>query len=750
MSLSAHDRILQFIPMLSINEKIDLLSTTSVMIPRLNIDRYEWWNEALHGVGYSPGVIYSHTNDTAAHQYTQYTTVFPQVLALSHTFNTSLITQIGTVISNEARAFSNLHHSGLHYFTPNINTVRSVLWGRAQETFGEDIYTAKQYTTAMVHALQGENTEYIKVGSTCKHYAGYDFEQADTIDRLHYNANISTLDMIESYLPVFKSCVVGGHAIAVMCSYNSINGIPSCANTMLLQNILRDEWNFSGYVVSDCAAIDAIYDSHHYTDSPEQAVADALLAGTDLDCDGQFYTQHMYDTYQLNLIDESDIDLSVTRILHALLRVGYFDDPQAQYWRQIDPASHVNTLQHKQLSYEAAQQSIVLIKNDKFILPIQSHSIQSIGLIGPLIDATDIQLGNYNGRAECVISIQQAIQNRYSNIKLHTAYGCDTTLINPHNTFDDVINVVKQSDVVLMVVGYGQDVSSETVDRTSILLPGDQMRMIDIVKHSTDSPIVLVLMCGGNIDLSMYKYDTQIQSILYVQYLGQSGGDAVIDVLFDAQYNPSGRLTTTWYDEVYIQNTSVFDMSFHSSSKIPHSKYFSYGRTYKYYYDSERNTNGVYPFGYGLSYTKFQYQLPPHSLDISFDNDMLSNLHRNYNPVVYSFNVTIKNIGAYSGGHSVLMFVSENRDECTKQQIDCPYKQLFAYDKVYLHPDESQTITINLHLIELTVVSHTGDRWLLHGMKQLVIGVDDVDEVKTIQVMYRGNSIIIEHAPTLW
>ncbi|KAG5715415.1 putative exo-1,4-beta-xylosidase bxlB, partial [Termitomyces sp. T112] len=376
-------------------------------VSRLGLPGYQWWSEALHGLSTSPGtgVVFTPSGNFSS------ATSFPEPITLGSAFDDSLIKAVGDVISTEARAFNNFGMAGLDFFTPNINLFRDPRWGRGQETPGEDPFHISQYVLNLVDGLQGgiDPTPYFKIVADCKHYAAYDIENWEGNDRTSFNAVVTNQDLSEYYLPSFQSCVRDAKVGSIMCSYNSVNGIPSCANSYLLQTILRDFWGFNDdrWVTSDCDAVDNIFSTHHFTSTYAQAVADALKAGTDIDC-GNTYAEHLPEAFNQSLITRADLEKALIRQYTSLVRLGYFDPPDVQPYRQLD-WSDVNSPNAQQLAYQAAVEGIVLLKNDG-TLPLDT-SIKKLALIGPFANATTQMQGNYQGIAPFLISPLQGAMN---------------------------------------------------------------------------------------------------------------------------------------------------------------------------------------------------------------------------------------------------------------------------------------------------------------------------------------------------
>jgi beta-glucosidase len=376
-------RVDDLVGRMTLSEKISQMQNQAPAIPRLHVAEYDWWNEGLHGVARSG-----------------YATVFPQAIGLAATWDTALIHRVADVISTEARAKYNEaqrngNHSifyGLTLWSPNINIVRDPRWGRGQETYGEDPFLTGQIGAAFVRGLQGSGTKYLKVAATAKHYAVHSGPESE---RHTFNAVVSPRDLEETYLPAFRELVVNAHVNSVMCAYNSVDGSPACANPPLLQQKLRSDWHFNGYVVSDCAAITDVTVGHKFAPDMANAAAQSVKAGTDLSCGREYGA--LIDAFHQGLISEVEIDTAVKRLFSTRIRLGMFD-PQSSVAYSSIPFSENDSASHAALSLEAARASMVLLKNDRDLLPL-SKSLPSIAVIGPNADALPALEGNYNAVA---------------------------------------------------------------------------------------------------------------------------------------------------------------------------------------------------------------------------------------------------------------------------------------------------------------------------------------------------------------
>ncbi len=413
-SLPLQQRVNDLVARMTLEEKISQMQDVAPAIPRLQIPAYNWWNEGLHGVARSGNA-----------------TVFPQAIALGATWDTTLLHNIADVISTEARAKYNdaIAHSntgryyGLTFWSPNINIFRDPRWGRGQETYGEDPFLTARLGVAFVNGLQGDDPHYLKTVATPKHYAVHSGPEAL---RHRFDASVSLHDIYDTYTPAFRATVMEAHADSIMCAYNSIRGEPACANHLLL-DLLRNAWGFKGYVVSDCWAINDLYQGHGFTMSLDQASALSLKAGTDLTCGPQYKV--LDRAVEDRLVMELDIDRAVRRLFEARFRLGMFDPTASVPWSKLTLAD-VDTAANRKLALQAAQESIVLLKNDRNILPLSSKA-KSIAVVGPTADSLDALLGNYNGNPDTYSTILTGIQKRFPNAKISTAVGAPMTETRP-------------------------------------------------------------------------------------------------------------------------------------------------------------------------------------------------------------------------------------------------------------------------------------------------------------------------------
>ena len=627
-SLSLVYRIKDLVNRVQGIDKIAFLSTNFKGIESIGLPAFQFWSEALHGLAKSPGVMFEGKVKNA--------TSFPQIINMGATFDMKLVREMASVISTEARVMNNEGQAGLVFFTPNINLFRDPRWGRGQETPGEDVYLTQTYVKYLLDGLEnGDDSRFVKIVANCKHFVAYDMEDSDGTDRFHFDAQVSPQDMAETFLPPFEACVKNARVSAVMCSYNAVNGVPNCANSYLLTDVLRGKYGMNGFVVSDCDAIYDIFFSHHYTNSTEETVQVALRAGCDLDC-GDFYAKYAEAALAGGYITSQDLDVAISRTWGSLFRLGLFDPIENQIYTQYGP-DFVANCSNTNLALQAAVKSIVLLQNDG-TLPFRNSS-QIIGLIGPHANSTTALQGNYFGKAPFLISPLEGFAMISEITTLH-AKGCDIAS-NDTSLFDEAVNVALKVDQIVLFFGLDQTQEQESKDRKSTLLPPIQNLLFEFIQESLHAagkktPIVLVLLSGSSVDVTAYK--PHVNSIVWAGYPGESGGLAIARILFGLD-NPSGRLPITFYPESYLSLLRMTDMAMHASSTRP-------GRTYRFYTGPT-----VFPFGFGMSYSKFEYQW--------LANNTFTFPASVWNRSDVGLSLRVINSGPYDGEVVVLLFINK-------------------------------------------------------------------------------------------
>ncbi|MDO9634276.1 MAG: glycoside hydrolase family 3 C-terminal domain-containing protein [Paludibacter sp.] len=588
-------RVNDLVSRLTLDEKINQMLNQTPEIERLGIPPYNWWNECLHGIAR-----------------TSYkTTVFPQAIAMAAGWDAYAMHLMADFTATEGRAIYNtasakgnysIYH-GLTYWTPNINIFRDPRWGRGQETYGEDPYLTAILAERFVQGLQGDNPHYMKAAACAKHFAVHSGPEHN---RHTFNATASNYDLWDTYLPAFKSLADVGVA-GFMCAYNAFEGQPCCANEKLMIDILRNEWKFTGYVTSDCGAIDDFYRHHKTHPDAPHAAADAVFHGTDLDC-GHIAYLGLLQAVKDSIINEKSIDISVKRLFSIRMRLGLFDPKQRVPFSKID-SSYLEKQEHKDLALRMARQSIVMLRNENNLLPIDKKTVKKIAVLGPNAHKPEVQLGNYNGFPTRIITLLDGIKEEVGiEVEIYT----DTVIGYYGSTpksFATTLNNLEDADLIIFAGGLSPFIEGEEMpklsvegfykgDRTTILIPKIQSDFLKVLK-STGKPVVFVLMTG-----SAVSFDKEsAHAILNAWYGGEFAGKAIADIIF-GNYNPSGRLPVTFYE---------------NDSDLPDFEdYRMENRTYRYF-----KGKPLYPFGYGLSFSNFSYDWVKQPKQIFSENETI-------------------------------------------------------------------------------------------------------------------------------
>ena len=830
-TLSFDKRVNDLVSRLTLEEKVAQMLNAAPAIPRLGIPAYDWWNEVLHGVARTPFKV----------------TVYPQAIAMAATFDTSSLFTMADFSAIEGRAVhnkavklgrANERYLGLTYWTPNINIFRDPRWGRGQETYGEDPFLTAMLGKAFVHGLQGDDPKYLKAAACAKHYA---IHSGPEPSRHVFNAVTSDYDLWNTYLPAFKELVVNAKVAGVMCAYNAYQNQPCCGNDLLMTDILRNQWQFNGYVTSDCGAIDDFYRNHKTHPDAVSASADAVLHGTDIDC-GNAAFKALVEAVKQGKITEKQIDVSVKRLFGIRFRLGMFDPESMVKYAQTSE-NELESPAHKAHSLKMAQQSIVLLKNANNTLPL-SKKIKKIAIVGPNADNPISVLGNYNGTPSEIITPLQGIKNKLGKdvevvYEKAVNYTNDTLLVykdlknqfnsngkqgfkaeyfnnkelkgDPeivqteitidHNwqegeavvgkimatnfsarytteftadhdgetTFEvegddgyrflvddkEVINAwlrnrfgartyrlttqknktykltleyyqgegkatvrlragnfertdlaalsnrLKDADVILFVGGISPQLEGEEMrvnnpgfdggDRTSIQLPAVQTEAMKALR-ATGKPVVFVMMTGSA--LAITNEDATVPAIINAWYGGQSAGTAIADVLF-GDYNPAGRLPITFYK---------------SDNDLPDfNDYSMNNRTYRYF-----KGEPLYPFGYGLSYSSFQYD----QLKMPATSQAGKNI---------SVTVRVSNTGKKDGEEVVQLYVSNQT-----KSIKVPIHALKGFQRIFLKAGQSKNIQFRLTPTDLSLINEKGIAKQLPGKLLISVGGGQPDtKIKT-------------------
>ncbi len=685
-TLSFVERASDLVSRMTLEEKVFQTLHTAPAIERLGVKAYNWWNEALHGVARA-GVA----------------TVYPQAIGLAATFDEDLLEEVADAISTEGRAKFNMQqkyndtdiYKGLTFWSPNVNIFRDPRWGRGHETYGEDPYLSSRLGVRFINGIQGHDDKYMKSAACAKHFAVHSGPE----DVRHsFDAVVSKQDLYETYLPAFKACVQEAGVETVMGAYNRTNGEPCCGSKTLLQDILRDDWGFEGHVTSDCWAIKDFHEYHKVTSTPVESVALAMNNGCDLNC-GNIYGNLLLAVRD-GLVEEKTLDRAVTRLVTTRMKLGLFDSTEKVSFNSIG-YDQVDSRQHKKLNLKTSRKSIVLLKNEDNMLPLDRSAIRTVGVIGPNADNRKALVGNYEGTASEYITILEGIKDYLGDFtRVYYSEGCHlfknkvSGLGIENDRIAEARAVCDMSDVVVACFGLDPGLEGEegdqgnefaSGDKPNCNLPGIQEEVLKEL-YKSGKPIILVLLSGSA--LSIPWADEHIPAIVQGWYPGAQGGKAIAEILF-GDYSPEGKLPVTFY---------------RTTEELPDfTDYNMKNRTYRY-----MEQEALYPFGYGLSYSKFE----------------LSNIAVDMDEIVLGKDITctvdIANIGDMSAAETVQLYVKA-------KQEGAPNWQLKGLKKVYLHPGESDTVKLTLKNDAFGLFDKDGKLVLNEGDYELFIGTSQPD-----------------------
>jgi len=674
-SRSITERVQDLISRLTLQEKIGQMCNVTEAIPRLNIPAYDYWSEALHGVA---------GNGRA--------TVFPQAIGMAATWDPVLVQKVASAVGDEARAKyhealrrkgSTGMFQGLTVWSPNVNIFRDPRWGRGQETWGEDPFLTAEMGAAYVRGLQGADPKYLKTAACAKHFAVHSGPEKL---RHEFNAKVSPRDLYATYLPAFQKLVTEAGVEAVMGAYNRTNDEPCCGSQFLLVKTLRGDWAFEGHVVSDCGAVTDFDQGHKITADVVESSAMALKAGCDMSCICAY--AHLGEAIDRGLITEADIDRSLARTLTTRFKLGMFDPPAEVPYAAI-PVSVIGSPEHRQLAYEAAVKSIVLLKNKGNILPIREDA-RKIMLVGPNATSVDVLLANYNGLNDSMVTLMEGIVAR---VPEGTAlqYNQTCLLIQPTEMTEWLVGSAASCDVIIACMGIspmleGEEgqalLSDEKGDRAEIMLPETQVESLR--KLALGGAKVVLVLTGGS-PIALGDLEDLMEAIVYVWYPGQEGGKAVADVLF-GDVAPSGKLPLTFPKSL--------------EQLPPFEDYDMTGRTYRY-----ATEEPLFPFGFGLSYTHFTYS------DLTLDKSII--------PAVESLvlHFTLTNSGSVEAEEVAQIYLSD-----LEASTVVPLHSLIGFQRVHLKPGERTDIAFTVTPEMMKLVNDDGDRVLESGEFRVTVG----------------------------
>ena len=614
--------------------------------------------------------------------------MFPQAIGLAAAFDEELMSEVGEVIAEEARAKYNEQskredrdiYKGLTFWAPNVNIFRDPRWGRGHETYGEDPFLTSRLAVPFVKAMQGDG-EYMKAAACAKHFAVHSGPEGE---RHFFDAKASKKDLEETYLPAFEALVKEAEVEAVMGAYNRTNGEPCCANKPLMVDTLRGKWGFQGHFVSDCWAIKDFHENHKVTSSPEESAKLALEMGCDLNC-GCTY-QSIMNGVRAGLIDEKLITESCERLFTTRFLLGMFDKTE---FDEI-PYEKVECKEHLAVAKRAARESVVLLKNDG-LLPLNKDSIKTIGVVGPNANSRLSLIGNYHGTSSRYITVLEGIQDKVGDdVRVLYSEGCDIFQNNISNLADpnlpdrlsEAQAVADHSDVVVVVVGLDENLEGEegdagnqfaSGDKINLNLPLSQRQLLNAVLDC-GKPTIVIDMAGSAIDLS--KAQDEANAVLQAFYPGARGGADVADILF-GDVSPSGKLPVTFYK---------------SADDLPDFKDYSMkNRTYKYFTGTP-----LYPFGYGLTYGDC-YVKPDYDFNVKYaDADKVSGAE---------ITVTVVNDGKLDTDEVVQLYIKD-----MDSYFATTNPSLVGFKRVHVPAGGETRVTLTVSEKAFTSVNEEGER----------------------------------------
>ncbi|XP_072030500.1 uncharacterized protein [Amphiura filiformis] len=671
-------------------------NSTAPAIERLGILPYQWATECLRG-------------DVKAGNATS----FPQALGLSATFSRELIFRMAEATGIEVRAKHTDYiakkqygiHTGLSCFSPVINIARHPLWGRNQETYGEDPYLSGELAKSYVRGLQGNHPRYIRANAGCKHFAVYAGPENIPSSRFKFDAKVSDRDWQMTFLPQFRECVKAG-SYNIMCSYNSINGIPACANKKLLTDILRKEFGFKGYVVSDKMALEFVSLDHQYTKSYEETAVLAIKAGCNLDLSFSANNVYMKSSKAVqsgNLTKEEIVNLAKP-LFYTRMRLGEFDPPSMNPYTKLD-LSNIQSEAHRALAIELATKSFVLLKNDGNVLPMKG-GINKIAFVGPFADSYTELFGDYSPTQDPTFTKtpRQGLMTLASSYTY--AEGCDTTKCGTYND-TAVYSAVHGTDMAIVCLGTGTKVEAEQNDRSDLNLPGHQLQLLqDVVSAMQENkkPVALLLFNAGPLDITWAVSNSGVQVIMECFFPAQATGDALYQVFTNTNgANPAGRLPATWPTIV-----------------PPMTNYTMKGRTYRYF-----EGDPLFPFGYGMSYTEFNYTnltVSPSTIK-SCDNVTVS--------------VTVHNIGKLAGDEVIQVYIN-----WTDASVPVPKNQLVDFNRTHLNP--GQQATVQFQLVPRVMAVYTDQEVIEPGKINVFVGGQQPNQKVKLSSPVLKSSFVIQ------
>ena len=675
-SLPFAERAKILVGQLNLEEKVGLMGHAAKGIPRLNIPAYNYWSESLHGVARNG-----------------HATVFPQAIGMAATWDKELIQNVASAISDEGRAKYHAalqrngytdQYQGLNFWSPNVNIFRDPRWGRGQETWGEDPFLTGEMASVFVKGLQGDDPKYLKSAACAKHFAVHSGPEKA---RHTFNAIVTKRELYDTYLPAFKKLVQEADVEAVMGAYNRTLGEVCCASKLLIEEILRGEWKFQGHYVSDCWAISDFHLNHKVTKDAAESAALAVKRGCDLGCDHVF--DAIPEAINRGLMTEEDMDRALERSLLTRFKLGMFDPPEDVPFTSI-PVDVVGCDKHRELAYQTAVESLVLLKNKDNILPIKS-STKKIFVTGPIATSIEVLLGNYYGFNDKMVTFLEGFAGRIPE-GMGMEYTSGAMLKHPREIKETwASGMAQSSDLVIVCGGFSSFLEGEEGesllspldgDRESISLPESQVNYIkELATYGTR--IVLVLTGGSPIALG--EVEELVDAVIFVWYPGMEGGRAVANVLF-GDASPSGKLPLTFPKS--MDQIPAFD------------DYSMKGRTYRYMTEEP-----LYPFGFGLSYSSFKYS------DLQLEKEYIASGDS------LNLSLLVQNNGDLTAAEVIQFYLSDVDASTT-----VPLHHLIGFKRIELSPGENQKVTFSITPEMMSFFNNDGKLSLEPGEFRLEVG----------------------------
>ena len=679
------ERAKELVAKMTLEEKVSQMLHDAPAIERLGVPAYNWWNEALHGVARA-GVA----------------TMFPQAIGLAASFDEDMMELVADAISTEARAKYNMQqefgdkdiYKGLTMWSPNVNIFRDPRWGRGHETYGEDPYLTSRLGVRFINGLQGHDEKYMKTAACAKHFAVHSGPEEL---RHEFDAVASKQDLFETYLPAFQAAVEEADVESVMGAYNRTNGEPCCGSKTLLTDILRNTWKFDGHVVSDCWAIKDFHQGHNVTSDAVESVSLAVENGCDINCGNIFV--YLTQAVKEGKISEEKITEACERLFATRMKLGLFDDPEDVPFNQI-PYEIVDSKEMQEMNLDIAKRCLVLLKNEDNLLPLKKENIKTIGVVGPNANNRRALEGNYEGTASRYVTVLEGFQDYLGDdVRVLTSEGCHLfkDRVGPLGRENDRIAeakaICKYSDVVVACLGLDAGLEGEEGDEGNAFASGDKPNLNlpgiqeDLLKtlYECGKPVILVLLSGSA--LAVNWADENIPAIIQGWYPGAQGGRAIAEMIF-GECSPEGKLPITFYK---------------TSEELPEfTDYSMKNRTYRY-----MTNEALYPFGYGLSYTKFEIT------DVNASTDKITD---------DGIDITckIKNAGEYFSRETIQVYVKAERE-------GTPNAQLKGLKKVALNPGEEKEVTLHLDKKAFALCNEDGVSVVENGEYSIYVGQSQPD-----------------------